>query len=821
MISDAIELGTRIQSVLGVGYALGRELSGGGMSRVFLARDLRLERDIVVKVLSPEVAGTLSAERFERELRIAARLQHPNIVPVLVAGSSDGLPYYTMPFVRGDSLRARLDAGPIPGRAAIRVLGDVANALAYAHGEGVIHRDIKPENVLMAGEIAVVTDFGIGKAIDVARTHQSSAALTQVGIALGTPAYMAPEQAAGDPNVDRRVDLYTWAVLAYECLTGVHPFGKRTAHGYVSAHIVEHPLPIAERNPAIPHPVAAVIMRCLEKDPDHRPNSARDLVDAIETARDSSSTPPSTTPPARDRIAVVDADRPSIAVLPFVNLSADAENEYFSDGITEEIRNLLAKDRALRVAARSSSFAFKGKAVEPRAVAEQLQVRTLLEGSIRRAGNRVRITAQLVHARDGYQLWSDRFDRELTDIFAVQDEIATAIATTLRPFLKVAAPTASPTPLFIPYKDTDPDPQTPVTEAFREQFERIVQANVPLAGIVGKRGIRHAVVPEAYDAVLKGRHLNHRRSQGDRDVYEAITQFRRALELEPSFAPALAGLAESFLWLCILFVLPPTEAFAHARRYAREALDTDPDLASAHYVLGEIAFWHDWDVRECERHVRRALALDPNNPEALLLLARLHLVRGERGDMHEAMDAAVRADPLGYGTRWYYVVLLYLAGAFDRAVAEADRLVADAPDFADARRWRGKARCLLGDFEHGLDDLRHTAQSAPPHAWLLGELSIALSANGRVDEAAKIRDELLERSERGWIPPTAIVLSELAVNDRNAALRWCERAFQTRDFLCAMFQFEGMFRVRLPGQKSSIADDPRWVDLQRRVGITQ
>lgn len=203
-----------------------------------------------------------------------------------------------------------------------------------------------------------------------------------------------------------------------------------------------------------------------------------------------------------------------------------------------------------------------------------------------------------------------------------------------------------------------------------------------------------------------------------------------------------------------------------------------------------------------------------------MLSARLHLVRGDRGAMHEAMESAVHADPIGYGTRWYYIVMLYLAGAFDRSIAEADRLLAEAPGFADARRWRGKARCLSGDVAGGLDDLQRAAEGTPPHAWLLGELSVALSANGRREDAAKIRDELIERSERGWVPPTAIVLAELAMNDWTEAFRWCERAFQTRDFLCVMFPFEGMFRLPLPAQTITIVEDARWPELWRRVGMT-
>jgi serine/threonine-protein kinase len=269
----------------------------------------------------------------------------------------------------------------------MRLLGDVAHALAYAHSEGVIHRDIKPENVLMADGIAVVTDFGIGKAINAARSTHGTGALTQLGMALGTPAYMAPEQAAGDPDTDFRADLYAWGVLAYECLTGAHPFaGKRTSHAYITAHLIERPAPLGERSPLLSAVIATVVMQCLEKDRDARPTSARALVDALELSLSvSEPTLPARAQLGDERERASIRESPSIAVLPFANLSADPENEYFSDGITEEIRNLLAQDRSLRVAARSSSFAFKGKPTDLRVIADQLSVRTLVEGSVRRA----------------------------------------------------------------------------------------------------------------------------------------------------------------------------------------------------------------------------------------------------------------------------------------------------------------------------------------------------------------------------------------------------------------------------------------------------
>jgi serine/threonine protein kinase len=786
--TDIPDLRERLQSALGTAYTLERELGGGGMSRVFLARETRLGRDVVVKVLLPELAEGVSAERFERELRTVARLQHPNIVPLLTAGSSDGLPYYTMPFIRGESLRARLDAGTMTPRSAMRLLGDIAHALAYAHAEGVVHRDIKPENVLIADGIAVVADFGISKALDVARSRESVGALTQFGIALGTPAYIAPEQAAGDPDTDLRADLYTWAVVAYECLTGAHPFpGKRTSQAYITAHMIERPAPISERSPSISKTLAALVMQCLEKDRDSRPASARTLVDVLESSLGAPDSAADAETPASERgLRALVRESPSIAVLPFLNLSADPENEYFSDGITEEIRNLLAQDRALRVAARSSSFAFKGKPTDPRLIADQLSVRTLLEGSVRRIGNRVRIATQLVNASDGFQLWSERFDRELTDIFAVQDEIASSIAAMLRSTLHEGAVDVASS------KETVP-PDRPMLRRSRQS------ANV-----------------DAYDAYLKGRYLNHRRGEGHR---EAITHFQRALALDPGFAPALAGLAEANLWLAISMVLPPAEAFTRTRRYAQDALALDPGLADAHCILGEIAYWHEWDLDATELHVRHALALEPRSADALQLSARAHTFRGRRDQAIADCNAAIEADPVALGTQWYAVVIAYCLGDHDRAIVAAERVIAQDPGYPDAFRWRGKSRCMIGDVEGGLADLQKAASFGYPLPWLPAETAVAHCLTGNFDAARRIRDELIERSERGWLPPSTIALVEQALGNYDAAFRWLERAYETRDFLCVVLPLEGMFRFVGPGHDHSIVDEPRWLELVRRVGM--
>ncbi|MBI1808316.1 MAG: serine/threonine protein kinase, partial [Gemmatimonadetes bacterium] len=292
------DLREQLQSTLGGAYTLERELGGGGMSRIFVAHETRLGRTVVVKVLPSGLMAGLSAERFEREIRLVAQLQHPSIVPVLSAGDADGLPYYTMPFVAGLSLRARLaDGGTLPVAEAVRILRDVARGLEYAHGRGVVHRDIKPENILIAVDGAVITDFGIAKALDASRSVAGGATLTEAGTMLGTPQYMAPEQVAGDPNADHRADIYAFGATAYEMLGGAAPFAGRAPHQILAAHVSEAPKPIAAVRADTPPGLAALVMRCLEKDPSHRPQSARELLEALEAV--GTPTTPHTTPRAR------------------------------------------------------------------------------------------------------------------------------------------------------------------------------------------------------------------------------------------------------------------------------------------------------------------------------------------------------------------------------------------------------------------------------------------------------------------------------------------------------------------------------------------
>ena len=754
-----------LQSALGSAFTLGRELGGGGMSRVFLADDASLGRRVVVKVLAPELAEGISSERFMREIRVAARLQHPNVVPVLAAGAiPDGLPYYLMPFIDGRSLRDRLLAGPIPISEALVVLRDMARALAYAHSQRIVHRDVKPENVLLTGGAAVVADFGIAKALSAAAGN--GAKLTQFGMTVGTPAYMAPEQAAGDDDVDHRADLYAWGLVAWEVLAGRHPFADRTSPlALIGAQLTQVPPSIAGVRPDVPAALAVVVTSCLAKEPRNRPSNAEAVLAAIDAIAITPSTPLPRTSPA---LAAAEGLRasPSIAVLPFTNMSSDVEAEYFSDGITEEILNALAKLSGLRVMARTSSFAFKGRHLDVRTVGEQLGARYVLEGSVRRAGPRMRITAQLIDAAEGHHLWSERYDRDVSDVFAVQDEITAAIR-----------------------------------DALSER-------------LLGIGPARHHATPAidaaTYELYLRGLHLIRQRlGEADRGIAIMEDVIRRA----PEYAPAYAMLAIARMLRVYYGFVTPRDGWPQVRELAERAAALDAGYAPAYFVLAEVAFHFEWDWAKAEPLYRRGLAVDPNDVDTQAGYA-LYLASVRR--FEEALSLCERSlslDPLNPTVLVRVMICQYLARRYDQALVACDRTIALFPDFPESYRWAGKSLMAMGRTGEAVERLETAVHLSGRHVWSVLDLGLALIAAGRVDDARLLGDELVARSAATPMPAFARTLTPLCESppDLDGVFRELDAWVAERGFWLAMLAVEPML--------DALRGDPRFGELVARVGI--
>ena len=536
--------GTRLGS-----YEILAAIGEGGMGEVYRATDTSLKRQVAIKVLPASVAADAGRlARFQREAEVLAQLNHPNIAAIYGLEQSGATPALVMELVDGPTLADRLTQGAIPVDEALPMARQIADALTAAHAQGIVHRDLKPANIKVRRDGTVkVLDFGLAKVMEPAESGQEAAtvtrqAMTQAGMIVGTAAYMSPEQAEGKA-VDPRSDIFSFGAVLYEMVTRRRAFGGDSIAQVVSSVLRDEP-----PAPGGPAAVAEAIRRCLQKRPEDRFASMADVHAALDAAATSASTAP---------------EQPSIAVLPFANMSADPDQEYFSDGLAEEIINALAQVRGLKVIARTSSFAFKGQNTDVRRIAETLGVATVLEGSVRKAGHRIRVTAQLITARDGSHLWSQRYDRNLEDIFAVQDEIAVAIADALK---------------------------------------------VTLASGHGALHKHQPSMP-AYEAFLRYRH--HQWSFTPASLQKSRECLEDAIRLDPDFALAYVGLADNTMASPVLGAVPGQEAMPQVRQLARRALELDPDLPEGHGMLGVVAALHDLDWPEATRRFERAMAHEP------------------------------------------------------------------------------------------------------------------------------------------------------------------------------------------------------------------
>ena len=753
-----LQAGTRIGP-----YEITATLGAGGMGEVYRARDTRLAREGAIKVLPDQVALDRDRlARFEREARALAALAHPNILTIYAFETDAGLPYAVTELVEGESLRARLCREPLVAGDAVEIAATIAGALSAAHARGIVHRDLKPENVLLTpdGRVKVV-DFGLAAITSVAGGGAQTTTTnleTQPGTVLGTPGYMSPEQVRGEAT-DHRTDIFALGCITYELLTGQPAFVRRSVADTLSA-ILRDPapdLPVA----AIPHPreLQHVIARCLEKQPDRRFQSASDLAFALREHGATSARPGG----AAGEAAHSDR-RPSIAVLPFANLSADPEQEYFCDGMAEEIINALVHVDGLRVLARTSSFAFKGRHEDVREIGRRLDVGLIIEGSVRRSGDRLRITAQLVGVGDGSHLWSEKYDRPGTDVFAVQDEIALAVVENL----KVCV----------------------------------------LAGERAAMTRRPAMNLRAYDAYLKG--LFHWNRLAPDAFPMSCESFEEAIRLDAQFAPAYVFLAQAHASPAFWADVEPALALDKALPLVEQALALDPQCAEAHTARGILAgyFEYRWDL--AEECLRTGLRLGPGLAFVHLHQMGLSFIRQRTADAILEGRITLRLDPLSPTTSAWAALWLACVGMYDEGRQHLEAIAATNPTYW-MPRWNMAILLALGG---KLQEARAEAEAA---VTLSGAASQALAVlgplvylSGDTVRGDAIHDEMRQRANLRYVSPTALALVDLARGDIEAGVANVLRASEVHD---PSLPFWRLNVSRL------LPSDPRIDDALKAIGV--
>ena len=782
------ELLTQLRSALGSGFEVERELSRGGMSRVFLATETRLNRRVVIKVLRPEIAAGTSTERFAREIEVCARCQHPHIVPLLSAGHAGELPYFTMPYVEGESLRDRLTReGPFPVGEVVRLLIEITDGLSYAHRHGVVHRDIKPENILIQDGHAVIADFGVAKALDVATGAEASVLATSAGVVLGTPAYMAPEQATGDPGVDHRADLYAIGVLGYELLTGQPPFGELVPPALVSAQLTRTAPPVNRLRKDCPPALAKLIGRLLAREAAQRPASAEVVRDELIAIRSGGGGLPT-----RSRNRLVGAGiglllvagvlallltRPepatpdlegtkSLAVLPFQNIGGDSAADYFGQGLAEELISALGRLRGLRVASRTSAFSAQLAGLDLRAIGERLGVMAVLEGSWQQVGSRVRVSARLVDARQENQLWSGDYRAELRDVFEVQDTIAQSIARALEVTLAGSVPGSAP--------------------------------------VLVERGTRDE---EAHDRYLRGRYfLGQRTLDGS---HRAVEAFQAAIARDSNYAAAWAGLAEASALIVPFGDLPPQQAAARAKPAALRALQLDSTLAEVHTSLGFIAMWLEWDLAEAERQFELALQLNPSDGNSHLYRTWMLAATGRLEEALNSIETARRLDPLSLIVNTRRGTALQFLGRDQEAIGAFQRALELDSTFAFARAGLAVSLAMTGRCPEAL------ALPVRLEALLggdaVGEPGVVLARCGRTAEARRLLADLEALRRTRYVSADGIAAIYGALGQMDRAFEELERAVRERAFTLVW--------ARVRPMHAPLRSDPRWAELMRRAGL--
>jgi serine/threonine-protein kinase len=736
---------------LGDRYEIIDELGRGGMATVYRAQDRRHGRTVAVKVMLPEIADSLGAGRFLSEIETAARLQHPQIVPVFDSGDADGELYFVMPLIEGESLRARLDReGRLAVDESVRFVREVAEALEYAHGQGVLHRDIKPENILLSRGHALLADFGIARSAHSPNSEQTQL-LTQAGAMLGTPAYMSPEQASGERELRPASDVYSLGCLLFELLTGAPPFKGATLQESLVKRFTADPPRVRSLRAEVSAACEAAVARAMSRESSQRFASAQEFADALADANRTAASP------SFDIVG----DR-SIAVVPFDNLSPDPNDAYLADGLTEELITDLSRVSALRVIARNSSTAARRRTGDLKEIARMLDVRYLLEGSVRRAGTQLRITAQLIDGTTDAHLWAEKYGGTMDDVFEMQERISRTIVEELRVRLQESVPRTAP-----------------VTDI------------------------------ETYELYLRAKHLA---GQSLMRMPDAVVCLEAVTTRDPKFAPACCALGALLVQAAFLGFTKARAAWVRVKALAEQAIAADPRSGAAHELLASVAVYRDRNWSEAKRLYRRAAELEPGVGFDRIFHAWFLAFSGDLESALRETRAGRRLDPLSYfGLITEAVVQIYV-GAYDEAESHLDKLIAIDPQFPEGHHIKGYLLLVRRQHAEALACLERAVALSRRASWPVAKSGCALAGLGRVAEARELLAELERRTDAEPISPSAVATLHLHLGDHDAFFRWMDISLDEGDPYTMAIERDRLW--------DSARGDPRYRDFVRRAGLS-
>ncbi len=735
-------------------YKILEKIGEGGMGVVYKAEDTKLKRTIALKFLPRDLTRDQEArDRFVKEAQAAAALDHPHICTVHEIDEAEGKTFIAMAYIEGQSLKEKIDAGPLEIDEAADIALQVAEGLKEAHDKGITHRDIKPANIMLTEKgQAKIMDFGLAKL-------EWGADLTKTATIMGTVAYMSPEQAKGE-KVDLRTDIWSLGCVLYEMLTGQRPFKSDPYQATIYAILNESPQPITNLRKELPQELERIVNKCLEKDPDKRYQKANEIIDDLNSLQKKLKSEKEGKQPTEEK--------PSIAVLPFVDMSPQKDQEYFCDGIAEELINALTHIKDLRVVARTSAFAFRGEKVDVREIGKKLNVSTVLEGSIRKAGNRIRVTTQLINVEDGYHLWSEKFDREMEDIFAIQDEISLAIVGHLKVKLMASEKAA------IEKRPTDD--------------------------------------PEAYNLYLKGLHFGWQTYKDSFD--KSMEYYRKAIDRDPTFALAYVGIGFAFGSLSQLSLRLPASEMPKAKAALQKAQELDDSLAEVHALAASLAYSYDWDWEAAEKSFKMTFELNPGYAMGHAQYAWFSLAMNRFDETLREIKLAQQLDPLLPLFYAMSVGLHRVVGKYDEAIQDFHRAIELDPNIGLAYFHLGCVYLDKGMMEEATSSFQKAGELVTGGGWAEAKLGIIYLFQGEKEKAQQILEELVERKKKTYVESYSIACLYSHLGHTDKAFEYLDIAYEEKDTLMPYLNVLTVFEL-----SKEVYADPRYKKLLKKMKL--